>query len=214
MWLVVSAQGTGSDVQGTVDLVRSDGESSGPIANARVLLYSIQGMSETTSDTAGGFNFTDVAPGGYRLSAKANGLSTVNLTSAFEVRSGQRPPIAIAIHFTSFQNCSDLSQLSYGATQPAKRARVYIEVIDGNDKRPIPSANVVIQQSNSSSTRLSRITDRYGKVSISDLTPGLYLIAINAKGFHGEEQTVWLPTNNPTHLKQLLISTKDVFVCQ
>lgn len=210
----MSVQGAGIDVQGTVDVLRSDGESGGVVANARVLLYSTQSMSETTSDADGKFTFTGVAPGSYRLSAKAIGFIAVNLTSPFEVGPGQRSPSAIAVHFTKFQNCADSYQLSYGETRSAKRARVYIEVLNHVNKRPIPGATIVIQQSDRSLTRLSRITDHKGKVSISDLNPGFYLIATNRKGFHSEEETVWLPTNNPAHLKQFLISNNDIIVCQ
>jgi uncharacterized surface anchored protein len=213
MLLSVSMQGAGSEVQGIVDLLLSDGETVSPIFDARVFLFSIQTIKETKSDREGKFTFTDVAPGNYRLSAKADGFISVTSSNTFDVRPEQQSPLAVSLRFTKFQNCADVYQTSYDKARPAKRTHIDIEVLNYSTKKPVVGAAVQIQQSDGSS-RLSRTTDHRGKVSLSDLNPGSYLVMTSGNGFHKEEATVWLPMNNRAHLKQFLISTRGIFVCQ
>ncbi len=216
MALILAVQGTGVDLHGTVDLSINDGATNDPVTDAKILLYSTENVLETRSNRAGAFEFKNVPPGRYRISAVAVGLRTYSPRNTIEIQTYSRSPSPVAIRFTQAYvggTCNP-PEISYGAAQPSQLGHLVIAVRNSVDKQSISLATVSVLDQSNPSSRVVEITNGTGNADFTNLKPGSYLVTINQKDFHGAQATIWVPRNNRAHLTVFLVPVKDMIVCQ
>ena len=196
-------------------------EGSNPIREARVSLYSIDRVLQTTSDASGHFQFENVPPGVYQLEVTANGYklftrSDLNVADLERSAGGNKPSglnVMMRMAATDI-DCARFDTVVYGVGKGNESAALSGVVVpyDPGSKQPFANVDVFLLRMDLVLGE-QRTNDR-GEFQFHSIVPGRYTIVIRHPGdWELRSKTFWVARENATQITLRLLPSNQIVVC-
>jgi hypothetical protein len=209
-----------------------------PIPGARISLYSIDRILQTTSDLSGRFQFESVPLGTYQLEIAAPGFKSfvkdsVNVTEQMRTVAGDKPlefTVTMQIAPTGSAHPEDLGPITVdtGAScghrdsvsySPAKTNEGGI--LDGvvasanpSAKSPIAEARVLLIDIQGAQLAEQHTNER-GEFQFKQVRAGRYSVEVRPAGYSSLKSYVfWIARENETHVTLAPVPVGMIVVCQ
>lgn len=191
-----------------------------PLSGARVGLYSLDRVLQTTSDVSGHFQFDNVGAGVYELQVTAAGFKTftrpdLNVTDLARTVSGDKGTglnVTMRVAPTDM-DCGDFDSVVYDARKGNDRAALSGVVVAYDvSSKPIPNVDVFLLKMDLAGGE--QRTNDHGEFQFQSIVPGRYAIVIRHPGYwEARSKLFWVARENTTQIRLKLLPSDRIVVC-
>ena len=188
-----------------------------PVSGARVTLYSLDRISQTTSDSAGHFQFDAVPSGEYELEVRSQGFKmfkqiyvadstrtpnkTIDLTISLQMATIGGPVIVMAWpEVSSTADCGPRDAVTYESRKIPEAAGLSGMVINRYPKEPVAGASLDLIDANGARIAHQQ-TNARGEFQFKPTPPGRYHLVFQHAGYHDKTAPeFWIARENVTNI--------------
>jgi hypothetical protein len=203
----------------------------GPIPGARITLYSLDRILQTTSDSLGRFKFDAIPTSNYEFEVLSPGFQrftrqvdvadlmyaqkkTLELTVRMEIgRAGSPYVIMAARDVAPKGSCGPSDSVTYASRKTGDSALAGI-VINQYPKMAVAGATLKLFDAKGTQTAQQQTNER-GEFQFNQTAPGHYYITLEYPGYNNTKSTqFWVAGENTTYVTMQAVQLGKFVLCQ